>query len=1487
MKQKAIRRLLSILTALAVCLTYATPMGVNMPFGEKILSDAYGAEEHWADPFMNKLVRDGVLQGNKQGELNPEMGITRAEFITMINRAFGYKNKGANKFTDVPQDAWYANDISIASKQGYFTGAENNLAKPDDVLKREEAVTLLCRALKIEGSPEDNFKFSDSRDFSYWSKDYIYAATQKSYINGYPDQTFKPANQMKRGEMSKVLADVTGSLVQTSGDTTVGYTAGNVTLNTSGTTLRNTTVPGDLYITGGVGLGYTTLDNVTVLGDLIVSGAGESNRGGDSIVLKDCNIRTMIIDSSSGNKISVRAEGNTEIDRTMVKSNAYLEEANVRYSAFKDLELNGPSGTKLDLSGIFDSTIIYGPSNTLSLNKGYISRLHVDEQAASAKVYMEDTSEINDVFLDVGTAITGKGKIVNIVIGTNGSNVAMLPQNIAIRPGVTATINGKVMTSTDAELNALKPQFTTGPTPDNLMPTAADAIFQVNKPGKVYWMAKPYTDNVAPTSPSLLDLTQPKAATGVKYASLNAMQNTNTTIKMAGLTAGTKYDLFTVLVDLSNNSSSIVRVPLTTTDNITPKFQTGTPVLTPLATSVAIDYATTKDATVYWAVLKSKTAAPLAADIINTAKPIYGAVIRGYKTGGKDLPVTISTVSDANVLQGTLLEATPYDIYMVIKDYSGNISTVTKLSTNSLDVTAPKFLPSYPKAEASNPTTLVLRYSTDKDTTLYWAAYKKDTQFPPISPNTSPPALGSPEELLAKQSAIMTGNSAFKFGKANTTASKEGSANITGLSAQTLYDVYLILEDKSKNRSTITKLADLSTLDTTKPTASLVFSQVINGNPVAGSDINLQFSEVVYTTDNLRLKDMTDAQKASLSSNIQLYDNSGIRPALVNITYGALSITEVDSRTVVTFNKNALNLSSGNKYYFILNNFKDSSNNKMDVNTKLPEFITVPPLVDLYKQSVDNQDIGFVIEPQVQNTSPSTRFDIILQADSNIEFELSVYDGSSGSYSSTPTYTYPTRTLQKNIPYSLELLMKSTLDACAFPALKDLSKTQYAVKITKMEGNTNRDSWNQNVTIIAKGISGSQDTLRTIAADVNRNLTSLINSKDAAVVTNPASVSITKAFSDSITPSFTAGYPKFTAGDSGINVKVNTDKEATFYWVLAESDKITTTPDALQILAGAPKTQGGQTGNYAISSGGTEVEFDIKGLKPQMEYVIYYLAKGTPAVKNADIKSTKVTTLIVNKPNITAISTASAGDKFVEINVTSDSDGTVYWMIFATDNMPLIGPGESSLNEPNLITRPGGLLSMAINSGNQAVAVNSNTVIRVTGLDEKKVYNFYATVQKPLSDSPADMKSIANVRSADKTPPNIAGATTSIDLDASTSTKFTGTLYITFSEPLYYITDVANASSAALTAPIMQSMLSGLPGVTVSTSNPEPGTNAVRNVTINFSNANMGAGMSVSSAICDAYSNIAGQLVMTLVPNTDPTTSTYTPAIWKVEFKKN
>ena len=131
---------------------------------------------------------------------------------------------------------------------------------------REQAITVLARNLRLEEAAGEVTNFRDGHDFASWSRGYIKTAVNRGLVNGYEDGSFRPASDITRGEMSKLLSDAIGTLVDTEGTNDLGSVWGNVTITTPHTTLRNTTVGGDLYLTSGVGLGDVTLENVRVLG---------------------------------------------------------------------------------------------------------------------------------------------------------------------------------------------------------------------------------------------------------------------------------------------------------------------------------------------------------------------------------------------------------------------------------------------------------------------------------------------------------------------------------------------------------------------------------------------------------------------------------------------------------------------------------------------------------------------------------------------------------------------------------------------------------------------------------------------------------------------------------------------------------------------------------------------------------------------------------------------------------------------------------------------------------------------------------------------------------------------------------------------------------------------------------------------------------------------------------------------------------------------
>ena len=248
-----IRRLVSGLLCLALMLGLL-PSGIILP-----------AQAHWADPYGQKLVEWGVMRGDISGNLNLAKPITRAELVTMINRAYGYTRKAGVPFTDVPSSKWYADDIDIAYNAGYFKGVSSNRAAPESNVTREQAAVFLARNLMLQETVGETLGFSDTRTLSEWSRGLIGAAVKEGVLNGYADGSFKPQSNITRGELAAMLVRAIGTPVDKAGDHTLGHVYGNVTLNTSNVNLRNTTIYGNLYLTGGIDLGHVLLENVTVL----------------------------------------------------------------------------------------------------------------------------------------------------------------------------------------------------------------------------------------------------------------------------------------------------------------------------------------------------------------------------------------------------------------------------------------------------------------------------------------------------------------------------------------------------------------------------------------------------------------------------------------------------------------------------------------------------------------------------------------------------------------------------------------------------------------------------------------------------------------------------------------------------------------------------------------------------------------------------------------------------------------------------------------------------------------------------------------------------------------------------------------------------------------------------------------------------------------------------------------------------------------------
>ena len=105
----------------------------------------------WYADAVNSLSQIGIFNGYGDGTFRPGQNITRAEYVKALTSCVPAV-EADNPFSDVKSTHWaYRNILTAISKQ-WINGYEDGTFRPDQTITRAEAVTILNRALKRTGA---------------------------------------------------------------------------------------------------------------------------------------------------------------------------------------------------------------------------------------------------------------------------------------------------------------------------------------------------------------------------------------------------------------------------------------------------------------------------------------------------------------------------------------------------------------------------------------------------------------------------------------------------------------------------------------------------------------------------------------------------------------------------------------------------------------------------------------------------------------------------------------------------------------------------------------------------------------------------------------------------------------------------------------------------------------------------------------------------------------------------------------------------------------------------------------------------------------------------------------------------------------------------------------------------------------------------------------------------------------------------------------
>ena len=270
------KRILAMILAMASCLSLAVSASAASATNRKATDFRDFDRTAWYAEAVSAAVDNGLLYGKSATVIDPNGDMTRAEMAAIINRSFGcYKAADISQYKDVAKSKWYYKDVALAVQMGTYNGRSNSSMAPDAPITRQEAMTVVARALELDYdsySKTELAQFSDAGKISTWALPYVRAMVGADYIHG-RGKILAPQDNITRAEFAQIFANIIGTYIVSKGSYDKDM-KGNVLIRTNDVELKNMTVDGDLIIGCGAADGKITLDNVTVKGRLLVWGGG-------------------------------------------------------------------------------------------------------------------------------------------------------------------------------------------------------------------------------------------------------------------------------------------------------------------------------------------------------------------------------------------------------------------------------------------------------------------------------------------------------------------------------------------------------------------------------------------------------------------------------------------------------------------------------------------------------------------------------------------------------------------------------------------------------------------------------------------------------------------------------------------------------------------------------------------------------------------------------------------------------------------------------------------------------------------------------------------------------------------------------------------------------------------------------------------------------------------------------------------------------------
>ena len=174
-------------------------------------------KNHWAYKQIQILTDFDVVVGYPDGLYRPDQKVTRAEFSSIIVKAFDQANAPITnpvKFKDVSQKDWFYGVVQRAVMFDLLKGYPNGKFMPDHNVTRVEALCALSKGIQCADmdkckAQEILSKYCDGNTIPEWAQIPVAKALDKGALNNSPNpNTIAPFKDASRADIAAMLQNI-------------------------------------------------------------------------------------------------------------------------------------------------------------------------------------------------------------------------------------------------------------------------------------------------------------------------------------------------------------------------------------------------------------------------------------------------------------------------------------------------------------------------------------------------------------------------------------------------------------------------------------------------------------------------------------------------------------------------------------------------------------------------------------------------------------------------------------------------------------------------------------------------------------------------------------------------------------------------------------------------------------------------------------------------------------------------------------------------------------------------------------------------------------------------------------------------------------------------------------------------------------------------------------------------------------------------------